>query len=94
MSEWTKGPWRIKTGPNNQPDECDLTIAGDIFLLADIKGPNYAHCEANANLIAAAPDLYEALEIMFEATTAHSPYFENVSRQARSALAKARGEKA
>ena len=53
----TPGPWRVKYGPRHAPDECDITIAGDIFLLADINGPKYAHCEANARLIAAAPTM-------------------------------------
>lgn len=59
---WTPGPWRVCENNSHSMDECNLSICGDIFILADISGPMYAHCEPNAHLIAAAPDLYEALE--------------------------------
>lgn len=85
----TPGPWRIKEGPRHTIDSCDLTIAGDIFLLADINGPNYPHCHPNAHLIAAAPELYEACEAALGA-------FENNNNIDWSilsdALKKARGE--
>lgn len=58
----TPGPWRLKFGPQHSPEHCDITVAGDIFLLADINGPNYSHCEANARLIGAAPELLAALK--------------------------------
>ena len=61
LKEWeslceraTKGPWRINFGDRHAPDECDIKIAGDIFILADMWGPNYEHCEPNAEFIAAA----------------------------------------
>lgn len=53
----TPGPWRIRENPCHSLDRCDLSICGDIFELAEINGPQYAHQEANANLIAAAPEL-------------------------------------
>jgi hypothetical protein len=61
MSWYTKGPWRVGYGERHDQDECDIGICGDIFILAKIEGPNYSHCEANARLIAAAPDMYEVL---------------------------------
>jgi hypothetical protein len=62
MSEkWTPGPWRVCVNERHGPDECDLTICGDIFMLADINGPNYPHCEPNARLIRAAPAMAKAL---------------------------------
>lgn len=57
----TPGPWRIRENSRHSQDECHLTICGDIFQLADINGPQYAHQIANANLIAAAPELLAAL---------------------------------
>lgn len=48
----TPGPWTVKTGPRHSPDACDLQISGDIFLLADINGPQYPHQEANAAFMA------------------------------------------
>lgn len=62
MSDYTPAPWRIKEGRRHSPEECDLTIAGDIFLLAHITGPNYAHCYANARMMSAAPTMHETLK--------------------------------
>ncbi len=69
MSEpkWTPGPWHVTTcmdywvEPENRPDdEAGIAHCGDIHW------PNYEtkqlEWEANARLIAAAPDLYAALE--------------------------------
>jgi hypothetical protein len=93
--KWTKGPWRVRVNSKDSPDECDLSICGDIFVLADLRGPQYDHQHANAHLIAAAPDLYAALERTLN-------FIENAEGElgivldsgsaARAALAKARGE--
>lgn len=59
----TKGPWRIRVNKNDDQDTCDMSICGDIFVLADINGPQYEHQKANARLISAAPDLLEAAQL-------------------------------
>lgn len=59
---WTPGPWRVRENHGHNAEYCDITICGDIFCLADINGPNYEHCYSNARLIAAAPEMAEALE--------------------------------
>ena len=53
-----------------------------------------AHEEANANLIAAAPELLEALEMALELEDfeCHGYAGETVAKKARQAIAKARGE--
>lgn len=56
----TDGPWRVRAGHRHDPEECDLSICGDIFVLADINGPNYSHQEPNARRIARLPDLEAA----------------------------------
>jgi hypothetical protein len=48
---------------------------------------------ANANLIAAAPDLYEALDGMLRLAVAANASDRIICHEARAALAKARGEK-
>ena len=92
MSGWTPGPWRIKEGPCHAADCCDLTICGDIFMLAHINGPNYAHSQANARLIAAAPDLYAALDWLCRALVHDHNKNIDYWTEALAALAKARGE--
>lgn len=57
----TDGPWRVRANKRDNESECDLSICGDIFVLADLNGPQYAHQHANARFIAAARDLVPAL---------------------------------
>lgn len=57
----TDGPWRIRVNKRDGQDECDLSICGDIFILAELNGPQYLHQRPNARLIAAAPDLLELI---------------------------------
>ncbi len=61
MSGQTPTPWRIKYGKRHAPDEADIKIAGDIFIIASVDGPNYSHCEANAAFIVKAVNAHEAL---------------------------------
>jgi hypothetical protein len=61
VSAFTPGPWVIQENSNHNQEVCDITITGDGWLLADINGPNYPHCEPNARLIAAAPGMYALL---------------------------------
>jgi len=53
----TPGPWRLRVNKLNDQDTCDISICGDIFVLADLNGPQYAHQRPNAELITTAPDL-------------------------------------
>ena len=95
MTKWTKGPWRVNVGERHSPEECHLTIAGDIFLLADVNGPNYPHCEPNARLIAAAPALYDALEALVglaEMSRGQLHQYSAALEVARAALLSAKGE--
>ena len=58
LTGFTPSPWRIRVNVLNDQDICDVSICGDIFVLADLDGPQYAHQQPNAALIAAAPDLH------------------------------------
>lgn len=97
MSEtkFTPGPWKWqKAGEDDQP-----YLAPDILLVAyDGGGPDGVDPSdaANAHLIAAAPELYDALEAALaqwddtcgRILDASNPHWSNT---ARAALAKARG---
>lgn len=57
MSGYTKGPWRVST----KPDVMFIHGAGALFI-ADLVNNHNPEQEANARLIAAAPELLEALK--------------------------------
>lgn len=94
MSEHTPGPWKVFRGSRHQSDRNYMAVIDSI---PDVDGKVVANCichiastnedaEANAKLIAAAPELLEALEKILIADYA-------VSREnARNAIAKAKGE--
>jgi hypothetical protein len=92
--KWTPGPWDISydndTGPN---DDCfhEWMDVGPAKITGQYRGRDLA----NARLIAAAPDLYEALEFLlscyrFGAVTSGK---DRAIREAAVALAKANPER-
>jgi hypothetical protein len=107
MSEtpWTPGPWVVDTDwPNNRHHACEI-ISGGIGhpfhehralanVVVKVDGGSYPRGEANARLIAAAPELAEALDNIMMALDLPGDHCElaNAKRQAIAALAKARGE--
>lgn len=84
-SKWTPGPWAVMdyTDDEEFPRWCVVPLSC-VGTIAHVQ-----KSEANANLIAAAPDLYEALEAMGDDRIGDAEF--NAMRNA--ALAKARGEK-
>lgn len=56
----TPGPWRVE--PDSSHFDSLTTIANGSARVAEAAGRTLAECEANAHLIAAAPDLLEALK--------------------------------
>ncbi len=105
-SKHTAGPWEVSHGGHGSPhgfviDEyyvLNRTVADDVAIAADIVDPaTQMPSEANARLIAAAPELLEAL-IRLEAELVEDKYgecyepspFENLAL-ARAAIAKATG---
>lgn len=92
---WTPGPWWVEGEVVCAPD-------GDNFpwyvAIAERCGYPNDQSRANAHLIAAAPELYEALEALSEHFTQVVKAFRVDSEEhetlvaARAALAKARGE--
>ena len=96
MSDFTPGPWRAEF-----PDEISVRDAdgGRIAILANLKGRlgmkgrrDTSEVEANARLIAAAPDLLEALKEMVNLVELMCPFDGPQQRKARAAIAKATGE--
>lgn len=93
MSEFTKGPWAV-FGDWGITDIGGRFIAQFEPLSDDISSGNSSESFANANLIAAAPDMYETLQSIIN--TWDGPLYRhemapNIDK-ARKALAKARGE--
>ena len=95
--KWTPGPWRAVMGSRHVVD----VFAGDRDVVSVYGGGvGFEYRDANAHLIAAAPDLYAALETLSALNDDSGPfggeiYQDRVDRAwsaARAALAKARGE--
>jgi hypothetical protein len=64
MSTHTPGPWRVS---NPQSPECALVITDDLTIARAYVGDKApATANANAHLIAAAPDLLAALKYLLE----------------------------
>ena len=87
---WTEGPWGKESFALSE----DILAPGN-KLVAIVQS---RHCEspeemrANAHLIAAAPDLYEALENLLSAVENNAYVGSKWIEEASDALAKARGE--
>ena len=77
----TLGPWRVHEG-------WGLTVESSKCRIASIASAEY-NAEANAHLIAAAPDMLEALERVLE-TKAHIGAIAHT--MVKMAIAKAKGE--
>jgi len=96
----TPGPWIYYADlPSTEPDWHIVTTANKLRLLANIHiEPGNAVDEANARLIAAAPELLAALEALLQANyPAYYPALEPPTKDdarivALSAIAKAKGE--
>lgn len=93
----TPGPWRFYTEP--QPNGCPIVGNGHGLMLAMLAhSVNYPdqrdEANANARLIAAAPELLEALARYVQQDIAHGMTENNLHRTACFAIAKATGGKA
>lgn len=92
---FTPGPWFVDGNHVHQDDEAGgrwLCIAKCDQLIRyapRTETAEYAQTVANAHLIAAAPELYEALEHILRGTLSLPRFAEDM---ARAALAKARGQ--
>ena len=96
---FTKGPWALQEGcyPGFIEIQCGNTMSISIVTSAtDIALEQFIEREANARLIAAAPELYEALTQLIDdlSNTDEEGLFEHSETviRCRLALSKARGE--
>lgn len=88
MSKHTPGPWNVAKFNRRIVEIGDVIVCSVAGCFDSHLFPSEAQCEANTHLIAAAPDLYEALEIAIMR-------MENLGcdvESEKAALAKARGE--
>lgn len=93
MSNHTPGPWRIER-QNPSPTTGEWMIAGSApGYLAEIRDCGSGDPSANARLIAAAPDLLEALEAIRRYPKIREYVGSELADKADAAIAKARGEK-
>lgn len=92
--KWTQGPWLSGYSDTHYPNKAvwadgGMAGASQVCVMTD----DFSARDANAHLIAAAPDLYEALQAMVDYCNAECGSKIYPGHQANKALAKARGEK-
>lgn len=92
---WTPGPWEVfeyadGSGLEIGPPYTEAFLKGNVCSIGAVNGQH----RANAHLIAAAPDLYDALSRIIEEYSDLYIYKGSVSpyEQARAAIAKATGD--
>ena len=87
----TPGPWRVWTPPPNG-EQCIGDSKGLMVAVATT-GITFNETLANARLIAAAPDLLEALQAIIESVDRNgAAILTELESAARAAIAKAQGE--
>jgi hypothetical protein len=93
MSEFTKGPWRKGNVGEIMLNNKYREIISDDGKIGLVYGIIDQDNKANANLIAAAPELYEALQkVLDQSWNGPIDAEHHARKQAAAALAKARGE--
>ena len=93
MSKWTPGPWEL-VKVKGRPQPMITVCAGPQPVCDMYRGydkPDWT-IEADAALVAAAPDLAEALENLVNEIVEYNPTNINITA-ARAALDKAKGER-
>jgi len=85
----TPGPWIVETYHNGL-----FKIIKELDKTKSLSGQVWTRLEADAQLISAAPEMLEALEVMVSVYSEISQLKETYAMQkAKDAIAKARGEK-
>lgn len=93
-TKFTPGPWSVTDSHYPSFKEISGPSFGIkcVMWATDLTEDEYHKRSADLNLIAAAPDLYEALEYVLNVCPAIDPSGEDAHEKAKAALAKARGE--
>ena len=107
MTKHTTAPWEFTASTPEDGFECFFIYAGEGYSqrqIATVNGPQDEKGEANARLIAATPELLEALKHAENALADYVPtiektgaalnYGHHVIKMAKAAIAKATGEQA
>lgn len=93
MTQHIPGPWAVVNDGDDKEDPILHIVAEDGVVIATGLefGLNYERCQANARLIAAAPDLLEALQTLIDALPEDGEWghFLDIKQAARAALRKA-----
>jgi hypothetical protein len=96
MSKHTPGPWKAKkwvgTDPYDDPDRPFVEVGNVHWSPKNWKPAAAIKQTANARLIAAAPELLEALENLLKVHEGEGGTQHNAADMARAAIAKAKGE--
>lgn len=97
MSAHTPGPWEVHPEENRRAFAENLVVADGVAVAIALnneeRGAGWTKCEANARLIAAAPDLLESLRALVEVASECIPETAGHElEQARAAIAKAEGK--
>lgn len=95
MSPHTPGPWEAREWSIHAPTSVGTVVNGQFQLVAECSGTGARDLQteiesANARLIAAAPEMLEALEGALDVLSAVMP---GSHRTIRAAIAKAKGAK-
>ena len=92
--KFTPGPWSINEWPQAASDIAIGAVGTPLIAKVSLRDVSINEQKFNAHLIAAAPELYEALEFLL--TCKHGEFcdhYREAEHKARAALARARGGK-
>ena len=92
MSEYTKEPWHVHDAREKEILNGDwYVVDGEGMEIATVNGENCREREANARLIASAPDMLDLLKLVIE-SGALSYHYEDIRTKVVSLISKAEGE--
>lgn len=96
-TKFTPGPWKLIPHTEDKRltsviGKSDLSFHGQFVCNIATISPEHEVEQANAALIAAAPEMYQFIESVFNSAI-HPEAFEVLQEQAKQVLAKARGDR-